>query len=79
MLILTRKQGEAFVIGDDITISISEISGERVRVAIDAPKNVTILRKELADAVELNKEAASPAGDAVPDLSSFARKIKKEK
>lgn len=58
MLILTRKQGEAFLLGEDIEISIAEINGDRVRIAINAPKDVKILRKELKDAGELNKESA---------------------
>lgn len=71
MLILTRKQGEAFVIGDNIEISIAEINGDKVRIAIDAPREVKILRKELIDAGELNKEAAS-ADSSRESISSLA-------
>lgn len=71
MLILTRKQGEAFVIGDNIEISIAEINGDKVRIAIDAPREVKILRKELKDAGELNKEAAS-ADSSRESISNLA-------
>lgn len=48
MLILSRKVGEKIVIGDNITITVYEIlSGGRVRLAIDAPREVPIYRQEL--------------------------------
>jgi len=52
MLVLTRKKDEAVVIGDDIEIIVSEISEDKVKIAIKAPKNVKIFRKELLAAVE---------------------------
>lgn len=57
MLILTRKQGEAFLLGKEIEISILEVSGDKVKIAIDAPKEIKILRKELAEAEKINQEA----------------------
>lgn len=78
MLILTRKQGEAFVIGDNIEISIAEINGDKVRIAIDAPREVKILRKELKDAGELNKEAAS-ADSSRESISNLAGLFREKK
>jgi carbon storage regulator len=49
MLVLTRKPGEKVVIGNDITITIVEVKGNRVRVGIDTPDDFSILRAELAD------------------------------
>ena len=58
MLVVSRKNGESILIGDDIEISISKIEDGSVKLAISAPKNVTILRKEVYDKVkEENKEA----------------------
>jgi len=51
MLVLTRKHGEEIVIGDDIKIKVVLIKGDRVRIGIDAPKEVTIYRQEVADAI----------------------------
>lgn len=58
MLILYRKKGDAIVIGDDITISVIESNADGARLAIDAPREVAILRKELLEAAEANREAA---------------------
>lgn len=58
MLILQRKAGEAIRIGEDITIRISEIGSDRVKVAIDAPREFSIVREELITAAETNKESA---------------------
>ncbi|MGI6585265.1 MAG: carbon storage regulator CsrA [Lutisporaceae bacterium] len=52
MLVLTRKKDEAVVIGDDIEIIVSEVYEDKVRIAIKAPKNIKIFRKELIEAVE---------------------------
>ena len=58
MLILQRKAGEAIRIGEDITIRISEIGSDRVKVAIDAPREYSIVREELITAAETNKQSA---------------------
>ncbi|MBD7916351.1 carbon storage regulator CsrA [Clostridium sp. Sa3CUN1] len=58
MLVITRKKGESILIGDDIEISVSKIEDGSVKLAIKAPKEMTILRKELFEEVENeNKEA----------------------
>ena len=58
MLIITRKKGESLMIGDDIEIIISKIDDGSVKIGIQAPKNVQILRKELYEEVgQENKEA----------------------
>ena len=58
MLIITRKKGESLMIGDDIEITISKIDDGSVKIGINAPKNISILRKELYEQVsEENKEA----------------------
>ena len=58
MLVLSRKKGESIRLGDDIEITITEVKGEQVRIAINAPKNISILRGELRKEVsESNTEA----------------------
>lgn len=47
MLVLTRKQNEGILIGNDIVISVINIEGDKVRLGIDAPKNVRVIREEL--------------------------------
>ncbi len=51
LLILTRKAGEKLVINDDIVITILEFKGNQVRVGIDAPDEVSILREEVYDRI----------------------------
>ncbi len=59
MLVLSRKNGESIRLGNDIEITVCQVNGNRVRLAISAPKNVPIRRSELpelsrpADKVEL--------------------------
>ncbi len=57
MLILQRRSGESLRIGEDIEITIVSTEGGKVRLAISAPKDVTILRSELVSARETNRDA----------------------
>ncbi|RXI47048.1 carbon storage regulator [Clostridium tetani] len=60
MLVVGRKKGESIIIGDDIEVTVVKIDDGTVKLAISAPKDVTILRKELVEEVqEENKKAAS--------------------
>ena len=52
LLVITRKKGESILIGDDIEISISKIEEGSVKIAINAPREMTILRKELYEEVQ---------------------------
>jgi carbon storage regulator len=55
MLVLSRKIGQRIIIGDDITVTIVRIGPGTVRVGIDAPKDVNIVREEIS---EQNERAA---------------------
>lgn len=68
MLILSRKSGEAIKINEDIEIKILDITGDKIRMGIDAPSNVRILRSELVLTAENNREAAdSPKNSNITD------------
>ncbi|GAA0724336.1 carbon storage regulator CsrA [Clostridium malenominatum] len=59
MLVIGRKKGESLIIGEDIEITVVKIEDGSVRLAISAPKEITILRKELYKEIEEeNKNAA---------------------
>ena len=58
MLILRRKAGESFLIGDDITVKIIATKNKEVQIAIDAPKEVLVMRTELVSAMDANRDAA---------------------
>lgn len=72
MLILTRKIDESIVIADHITVTVLEISGERVKIGIDAPRDVVILRQELQEQVRQENIEATAAAD----LSEVSRRLK---
>lgn len=75
MLILYRKKGDSIVINDNITISIVETGPDGARIAIDAPRDVSILRKELIDAAEAaNREAASADTDSLLKMKEILEK-----
>lgn len=58
MLVLSRKPNETIKIGDDIEVRIIEVKGDTVRIGIEAPKSVEILRGELVESIsETNAEA----------------------
>ncbi|MBC7462448.1 MAG: carbon storage regulator CsrA [Thermoleophilia bacterium] len=60
MLVLTRKIGETFVVGDDIKVTIIDIiGGNKVRVGIEAPQEVPVYRQEIYDQIKAENAAAA--------------------
>ena len=75
MLVLQRKKNESLVINGNVTVSILEIGSDWIKLAIEAPKNVKILRAELMEAAEANKEAAQELNaDSVNALKTLVLK-----
>lgn len=71
MLVLARKVDESIVVGDNITIKIISIDKGIVKIGIDAPEDVRIIRSELLDEVKkLNKEASKEVDSDTLDLLS---------
>ena len=77
MLILQRKVGESIQIGEDILVSISSVEKGRVRVAIDAPSDIPIMRTELLEAKKANQEAAL-AQDSASEILELLTSVKKK-
>lgn len=76
MLILSRKEDESIVIGDNITIKVVSVDKGVVKLGIEAPSDISILRSELVRAVESsNKEASVHVDDALFD--AFYSKFKR--
>lgn len=73
MLILTRRVGETFIIGDDITITVCSVRNGQVRIGIEAPRDVSIHRKEVYERIQREGEGPSSsteeAGANLPVLS----------
>ncbi len=72
MLVLSRRQDERIVIGDQIVITIVEIRGDKVRVGIEAPRDVPVHRREIYEAIQRhNSQHAPPAAPIdMPTTSS---------
>jgi carbon storage regulator len=64
MLVLSRKKNESIVINNDITIVVVEIRGDKVRLGVEAPKEVPVHRREVYDAIRRNEAEAEAAGAA---------------
>lgn len=68
MLVLSRKKNESIVINDDITIVVVEIRGDKVRLGVEAPKEVPVHRNEVYEAIRRSQQSddqapAQPAND----------------
>lgn len=64
MLVLSRKKNESIVINDDITIVVVEIRGDKVRLGVEAPKEVPVHRREVYDAIKRSELEHRQAGEA---------------
>ena len=56
MLVLSRKKNESIVINNDITIVVVEIRGDKVRLGVEAPKEVPVHRREVYEAIKRNAQ-----------------------
>ena len=63
MLVLTRKPGDKIFIGDNVSLTVVEVKGDSVRIAVDAPREVKIYRGEIYEAIIAENKAAAIAGD----------------
>ncbi len=61
MLVLSRKKNESIVINNDITVTVVEIRGDKVRLGIVAPKEVPVHRQEVFDAIHGKASGSEPA------------------
>jgi len=68
MLILSRRESECIHLGDDIVLTIVRVSGEKVRIGIEAPPHIKILRNELEVSKSVQPESASDSSAATASL-----------
>jgi carbon storage regulator len=78
MLVLKRKVGERIIIGENIIVQVVEVEGKSVKIGIEAPQNISIVREELLKRVK-EKVAESVIKDNVYITKSFKRKAETEK
>ena len=72
MLVLSRQRDQAIMIGDDVEVSIVDIRGDKVHIGIDAPRSVSVHRKEIYEAIRDENQAAAQIspGDVAAVVSS---------
>lgn len=76
MLILSRKSGESLVIGENIKVRILEIKGDSVKIGINAPRETTVHRQEVYEAILQENQAAAKVEKAI--LLTLPSQINKE-
>ena len=67
MLVLSRQKDESIIIGDDVEIVIVDVRGDKVRLGINAPREISVHRKEIYEAIQREKAQKSDAADTDPD------------
>jgi len=70
MLVLTRKVNQSIMIGDEIEVSVISVMGDKVRLGIQAPRDVSVFRREVFDEIQAQNQAAAEA-----DTQSVARAL----
>src|SRR5262249_13524154 len=79
MLVLSRQRDETIMIGDDIEVTVVDIRGDKVRLGINAPKEISVHRKEVYDAIRReNREAAQVKPEDLSGLGKIAPKKEKK-
>ena len=75
MLVLTRRGGEGIMIGDDIEIKVLDVSGEKVRIGIDAPREIGVYRTEVFERIagEWNGNGTQSGREALTESGEMRR------
>jgi carbon storage regulator len=74
MLVLSRKPEQSLLLGNDITVTVLSVDGDRVKLGVTAPRHITVLRQEIFKQVEsANAGAASAARPALADIAVALR------
>jgi carbon storage regulator len=68
MLVLSRKSGQSIVIGGNVVVTILEADGDRVKIGVEAPRELTVLRGELHVEMRLENRLAGAVGSAAETL-----------
>ncbi len=66
MLVLTRKPGQSIMIGDGVEVQVLSVAGEKVRLGITAPRDVSIFRNEVYDRIESEADESTAREDEDP-------------
>ena len=67
MLILSRKENQSIMIGSNIEICVTDISGDKISLGISSPRNISVHRKEVYDAIKMNQR--SQCDDSEPEIN----------
>jgi len=73
MLALTRKKGESIIIGDEITITVLSVSGESVKIGIDAPRHIPVNRQEIFVQIKEQNQAAAKTQITTQSAAELAK------
>jgi carbon storage regulator len=73
MLVLTRKANQSIMIGDDIEVSVLSIMGEKVRIGIQAPRDIPVFRKEVY--LEIQQEHVASGGSARAEVDDALKRL----
>jgi carbon storage regulator len=78
MLVLSRQKDESIIIGDDVEVIIVDVRGDKVRLGITAPKNITVHRREVYEAIQREKKEKETRESEVKQEPQKEDKAKKE-
>ena len=73
MLVLTRKPSQSIMIGDDVEVQVLSVAGEKVRLGITAPRDVSIFRNEVYERIESERRRARTRGQTTAVESALER------
>ncbi len=75
MLVLTRKPNQSIMIGDDIEVSVLAVAGDKVRIGIQAPKEVPVFRKEVYLDIQVENESRG-ASDSTENVNDALTRLR---
>lgn len=71
MLVLTRRENESIMIGDDIEVKLLDLKENQVKIGIIAPREIAVHRREVYDAIQKENAEAAAGGESVDSISDL--------
>ena len=71
MLVLTRKENESIMIGDDIEVKLLDVKENQVKIGIIAPREIAVHRREVYDAIQKENDEAASGAESVDSISDL--------
>lgn len=75
VLVLTRKRNQSIIIGDEVEVTVLEVRGDQVRLGVNAPRRVSVHRREVYDEIQQANQEAANTRRGLAEVLTFLKRV----